>query len=76
MPSLTPWDKNEKARVHLWLQPDGSPALNLEDTSGKTRAVLGVTGLANQETGVETKTAENTLTLLDAKGNGIWQAPR
>jgi hypothetical protein len=29
----------------------------------------------NQRTGAEAKTAENTLTMYDAKGNVIWQAP-
>jgi hypothetical protein len=35
-----------------------------------------VTTAVNSRTGAETKTAENTLKMYDAKGNVIWQAPR
>jgi len=62
-------DKNTKARVSLLLGGDGSPTLLLGDKNGQTRAALGAT-----ET--ETRTAESMLTMYDAKGNVIWQAPR
>jgi hypothetical protein len=49
--------------------------LELRDKDGQLRAVLGETASINRATGKETKTAESTLTLYDAKGNVIWQAP-
>jgi len=62
-------DKNSKLRASLLVGGDGSPTLLLGDKNGQTRAALGAT-----ET--ETRTAESTLTMYDAKGNVIWQAPR
>jgi hypothetical protein len=34
-----------------------------------------VTTTVNEVSGEETKTAENTLTMFDAKGKMIWQQP-
>jgi hypothetical protein len=74
--SLAFADKNFKVRAVLATLPNGSPFLRLADKNGKMRAVLGVTPTYHKVTGGQTKTAENTLTLLDAKGKVIWQAPQ
>jgi len=65
----------KNVRASLQVAADGSPALRLSDKDGRTRALLGVTEAVNKA-GKKTKTAENTLTLYDAKGNVIWQTPR
>ena len=63
-------DRIGRFRALLSLLKDGSPSLRLTDKDGKTRAVLGVTTVAGK------KTAESTLTLFNAKGDVIWQAPK
>ncbi len=75
-PHLLLHDKNGKKRVWLGVNRDGSPALDLYDKNVNKRATLGVTTTVDKRTGAETKTAESTLTLFDAKGDVIWQAPR
>ena len=47
----------------------------LLDRDGNVRAELGVTTTVDRR-GAEIKTAESSLTLFDAKGDLIWQAPR
>ena len=74
-PALSLHDRDGKPRALLVTRADGSPALTLADKDSQARAVLGVTETVNKA-GAKTKTAENTLTLRDAKGNVIWQAPR
>jgi hypothetical protein len=68
-------DKDGKPRAGLTLFAD-SPSLDLWDKNCETRAVLGVTTTVDKVTGAETKTAESTLTLYDAQGTVVWQAPR
>ena len=70
------YDTNGKKRAALRAFADGSPSLILRDKSGTARAELGVTRTVNPRTGAETTTAENTLTMYDAKGDMIWQEPR
>jgi hypothetical protein len=70
------FDTNGKKRAALRAFADGSPSLILRDKSGTARAELGVTRTVNPRTGAETTTAENTLTMYDAKGDMIWQEPR
>ena len=65
--SLFLYDKDGKVRAGLTVLGDGSPSLLLFDKEETPRAVL--------DTGT-TKTAAGTLTLYDAKGDVIWQAPR
>jgi hypothetical protein len=74
-PTLEMRDAKGKTRVWLTAAWDG-PALELSDKDANTRAALGATDFVNKATGAETKTAESTLTLFDAKGSVIWQAPR
>jgi len=74
--SLILSDKNGKARAMLAAHADGSTALIIFDKEEHARAVLGVHETVNKVTGAKTKTAENTLTMYDAKGDVIWQAPR
>ena len=62
-------------RLRLASMDSGSPALRVMDKDGRNRAVLGATTTVDKNTG-ETKTAESMLTMYDAKGNVIWQAPR
>ncbi|MHC4137639.1 MAG: hypothetical protein ACYS0K_22055 [Planctomycetota bacterium] len=69
-------DHNDEMRALLRVLPDGSPSLGLYDKNGRDRAVLGVTTTVDKKTGAETKTAESTLTLYDAKGKVIWKAPK
>ena len=40
------------------------------------QAALGVITTVDKRTGAETKTTAGTLTLFDAKGDVLWQAPR
>ena len=54
----------------------GEPSLTILDVNTKARAVLGVSRATNERTGAEATTAENTLTMYDAKGNLIWQGPK
>ena len=75
-PSLAFFDRAGKVRAMLGTHADGSPGLRLADKDGKTRATLGVTTTLEERTGAETKTSAGTLTLYDAKGDVIWQAPR
>ena len=74
-PGLFLHDKDAKTRVALTAGADGT-ALILYDKDWKTRATLGVTTGFDKRTGAETKTAESTLTLFDAKGDVLWQAPQ
>ncbi len=73
---LNVFNKDEEARVWLGVNGDGSAALDLYDKNVNKRATLGVTTTVDKRTGAETKTTAGTLTLLDAKGDVIWQAPR
>ena len=73
---LALYDKNGKTRAALRALGDGSPSLVLSDRDGNVRAELGGTTIVDKRTGAETKTAESSLTLFDAKGTVIWEAPR
>ena len=75
-PGLLLHDKDGKPRATLTVVADGSPSLALFDKDGNQRATLGVTGTVHKRTGAETKTSAGTLTLFDAKGDVLWQAPR
>jgi hypothetical protein len=76
MSGLSLFDPDRKRRARLATAADGSPLLSLHDKTGRSRAALGVATTVEKKTGAETKTAENTLTMYDAKGKVIWQAPR
>ena len=73
-PALMLIDK-DKTRASLRVLEDGSPSLDLFDKDEQTRATLGVTTTVHKRTGAKTTTA-GTLTLFDAKGDVLWQAPR
>ena len=75
-PSLDLLDRDGKTRARLTVLPDGSPGLALFGKDGSVRATLGATATVDKRTGAKTKTTEGTLTLFDAKGDVIWQAPR
>ncbi len=77
-PVLALTDKDGKTRAHLYVGVDGSPVLALSDKDGQTmaQAALGVITTVDKRTGAETKTTAGTLTLFDAKGKVLWQAPR
>ena len=47
----------------------------LADEREQRRAVLGVTEAVDDDSDRETKSSENTLTLYDAAGKILWQAP-
>ena len=61
--SITVKDKAGRTRARLGVLAGGSCVLRLNDKAGQTRASLGV--LADGA----------RLTMYDAKGNVIWQAP-
>ncbi len=63
-PGLSLYDKDGQVRVRLTVHWDGLPALYLYDKDGKTRMRLVVEGGLPR------------LTLFDAKGDVLWQAPR
>ena len=65
--SLVLRDKLNKPRISLEVGRAGPASLTLLDRAGQTRVVLGAKVF---------KTPENTLTLLDAKGNVVWKAPK
>ena len=80
-------DKAGTMRVKLGLAPDGSPFLLLSDGAGTGRVNLGVdaggAGLALYDKDGKTRMrlvvdagGSPGLTLFDAKGNVLWQAPR
>ena len=69
-PYISLYDKALVPRIFLAVDEDGSPSLSTVDKNGVNRATFGVTHTR------ETKTAESTLTLRDAKGKVIWQAPK
>ena len=74
-PALAFSDKEGKVRVGLSVDADGA-VLRLADKDGNPRATLGVPTTVNKRTGAETETTAGTLTLFDAKGDVLWQAPR
>jgi len=74
---LTLGDRERKSRVRLGVSEDQVPRLILSDAGENERAVLGVTETEDRITGPRATTAERaTLTLYDARGDVIWQAPR
>lgn len=75
VPTLSFYDKAKHARVYI-AALDGSPVIELADDKGNVRAAFGVAKTINKRTGAKTTTAENTLTMYDAKGTVIWQAPK
>ncbi|MFB3066243.1 MAG: hypothetical protein ACE10D_06975 [Planctomycetota bacterium] len=75
-PGLGLYDQDGMTRAAFVVGANGSPALTLGDRSGRARATLGVTTTVDKRTGDKTKTTEGTLTLFDAKGDVLWQAPR
>jgi hypothetical protein len=70
-PCLSLRDKRGKSRAALFTRADGSPSLELWDKHETKRAALDLTPIVKGA-----KTAKSTLTLLDAHGTVIWQAPR
>ena len=68
--------EKKKTRVFLGLNLERDAVLQISDNKGQPRAHLGVTTTINKVTGAETKTAEGTLTLYNAKGNVLHQVPR
>ena len=87
-PGLGLYDKDGKTGAALLLLPDGSPALNLFDKARKKRAALAVVadqpaltlydkaGTPRAVLDVDADDGSPSLTLFDAKGNVLWQAPR
>ncbi len=82
-PLLALYDKDGTRRAVLKTSTRGSAGLAVLDKDGKPRAAFGVRVdgsaslvLAGKDGTELAKIAENTLTLFDAKGNVIWQAPR
>ena len=71
-------DKAGKTRAGLYVGVDGSPALVLYDKGRRTlfAATLGVATTVDKRTGAKTKTTAGALTLYDAKGDVLWQAPQ
>jgi len=69
-------DKAGETRFLVEPDADGAVGLCLFDKNGTPRAEFGAVHAVNEVTRVKTKTSENTLTLRDAEGNVIWQAPR
>ncbi|MHC4818403.1 MAG: hypothetical protein ACYTF8_10145 [Planctomycetota bacterium] len=69
-------DKAGRSRCGLGTDPDGSPSIEVWDKDGGLRAVLGESDSIDKATGKSTKKGESALTLFDAKGNLLWQAPR
>ncbi len=77
-PVLALTDKDGKRRASLYVGVDGSPALVLYDKGRRTlfAATLGVVTTVDKRTGAKTTTTAGALTLFDAKGDVLWQAPR
>ncbi len=73
-PQLVFFDKAGNTRLSLNLLDDGA-SLHIHDKD-RLRATLGVSRGVDKRTGAKTKTTAGTLTLFDAKGDVIWQAPR
>ena len=73
-PNLTLWDAAGKRRAMLSVL-DGSPRLSLSDAGEQTRAVFGCETTVNKRTGAEIKYPESTVTLFNADGEVLWQAP-
>lgn len=72
-PKISLADAARNVRVEI----DGTtPAIRIADKKGSYRAVLGRTATVSPKTGAETKYQESTLTLFDAKGTVVFQAPR
>jgi len=76
-PGLSFRDKEGEQRLTLGLSDGlGGPSLALSDRAGLHRAVLGCDVAVNETTDVEHKYPESTLTLYDASGKVIFQAPK
>ena len=74
-PSLDICDTRGEGRVSLGVSNE-LPFVHLLDKNGRSRATIGAAEISDERTGAKTTTAENTLTLFDAKGKVIWQAPK
>lgn len=59
----------------LRLDDAGNPALELYDSEGRIRAVLGTTQLKHPDTGSTEIRAPSSLVLLDEEGKVVWSAP-
>lgn len=70
-------DPNKRQnRAVLCTGAEGGSSLTFFDGESNYQVVVGAITDVNKSTGVRTTTAQNALTLFDAKGNVIWQAPR
>jgi hypothetical protein len=67
--------ENFKSQAELESNSDNSPHLDLYDSAGNLRAVLGTADLQVSRTGAMEKTAPSSLTLFDKKGKVLWQIP-
>jgi hypothetical protein len=68
-PEMSLWDGQGKMRGALSLR-EGRPRVFIADRTMRERAVLGVAGSGKE------RTEENAVTLFDAAGKVIWQAPK
>jgi hypothetical protein len=50
-------------------------AVVIRDRHESARAVLGRASVRNRTTGTKTETAEDAVSMFDAQGKLIWQAP-
>ena len=62
-------------RAFLGVADSGEPYLTLWDAAGQERVTVGCTKTVDKDTGAETKYPESTVTLFNAKGDVLWQAP-
>ncbi len=62
-------------RALLATGPDVGPGLQLSDAAGNERAVVGCTTTRSKRTDAEIKHPESTLSLFNAEGDLLWQAP-
>jgi hypothetical protein len=69
-------DAKGKDRVWLDVGDRVGASLRVVDENERARAILGAAVIPHPKTGAETRTDEGALSLLDTKGNVIWQAPR
>ncbi len=69
------WDQAGEMRLSLGVSGDGKPDLVLSDKAGVMRAVLGISSLETEQTGVVEQRPESSLVLFDKAGKVIWSAP-
>jgi hypothetical protein len=54
---------------------DGAPSLEVLDSDGNVRVIIGKATLSRTRTGSTEITAESSIVLFDADGNVVWRAP-